>query len=68
MCINREGGKEEEDEMEYIMTADHSGTTDTPNLKISSVPNISEVTVHTSVAKIIKNTSCFTQIWNLKLN
>lgn len=54
MCINREGGKEEEDEMEYTMTADLSGTTGT-NLKISSVPSISEVTVHMSVAKISKN-------------
>jgi hypothetical protein len=36
------------------MTADHPGTTGTPNLKISFVPNISEVTVHTSLAKSVK--------------
>jgi hypothetical protein len=52
MCINREGGKEENDEMEY--TADHPGTIDTPNLIISSMPNISEVTVHTFIAKSVK--------------
>jgi hypothetical protein len=46
------------------MTADHSGTC---NLKICFVPNILEVTVHMSIAKISKTKSYFTQVWILQL-